>query len=394
MKYAHIIGWGRYVPNRVMTNDQMAELVDTTDEWIFTRTGIRQRHIAGEQDTTATLAFEAAARALAVANVSPSQVDLIIVATSTAEYAFPSTATQVQSYLGASNAAAFDLSAACTGFVYAVNMAWQAIATGSVKNVVVIGAEMMSRVMDWEDRQTCILFGDGAGAVVIQGSSVPGGIIASALHADGSGGNVLSLPNVYKNHAAIMSPTYELNGADKNVVDMHGRQVFRFATSVVPDSIREVVAKANLTVKDVDLVIPHQANSRILESAAKKLGMPEEKFYSNVHRVGNTSAASIPIALCEAIDEGRIKPNDKVIFIGFGGGLTWGSALVRWGSKAPDELKLLEREWRRTRYVMARGRAKLRQWGRQLSARFSRSPTPDARLKDADKDKDKKKGGD
>ena len=192
MKYAHIVGWGCYLPDRIMTNDEIAQIVDTSDEWIHTRTGIRQRHIAGEAETTATLAFEAAARALNVADLHPTQVDLIIVATSTPEHIFPSTASRVQDYLGATRAGAFDLSAACSGFVYALEMAAQAIATGSVRNAIVIGAETMSRVLDWEDRSTCILFGDGAGAGVLRGSSVPGGVLASVLHSDGSGRDLLS----------------------------------------------------------------------------------------------------------------------------------------------------------------------------------------------------------
>lgn len=387
MKYAHIIGWGKYVPRRVMTNDEIAELVDTTNEWIYTRTGIRQRHIAGEKESTATLAFEAAAQALAVADMSPAQIDLIIVATSTPENSFPSTACQVQSYLGASNAGAFDLSAACSGFVYALDMAAQAIATGSIKTALVIGAEVMSRVLDWDDRGTCILFGDGAGAIVLQGSSVPGGVLATALHSDGSGGSLLKLPNVYKNHKPIMGPEFALNGADHNTISMHGRQVFRFATQVVPEIVNEVLEKANLTAADLNLIVPHQANSRIIESAAKKLGVDPDLFFINLQRVGNTSAASIPVALCEAIEQNRLKPNDKVVFVGFGGGLTWAAALISWDARTPEEMNALERQFQRTRYALARGRSRLRQLGRDLAARVGGSPTPDARLRDADKKK-------
>ncbi|MCB0034801.1 MAG: ketoacyl-ACP synthase III [Anaerolineales bacterium] len=389
MKYAHIVGWGKYVPRRVMSNDEIAEMVETSNDWIYTRTGIRQRHIAGEKESTATLAFEAAARALAVADISPTQVDLIIVATSTPENSFPSTACQVQSYLGASNAGAFDLSAACSGFVYALDMASQAIATGSIKTAVVIGAEVMSRVLNWEDRGTCILFGDGAGAVVLQGSSVPGGVLATALHSDGSGGNLLQLPNVYKNHKPIMGPEFTLNGADHNTISMHGRQVFRFATQVVPEIIQEVLHKANLTPADLDLIVPHQANSRIIESAAKKLGVDSDLFFVNVQRVGNTSAASIPIALCEAVEQDRLQPNNRVLFVGFGGGLTWAAALISWDARTPEEMHALEKQMHRTRYALARGRSRLRQIGRALGARLSRSPTPDARLRDADKNKKK-----
>lgn len=388
MKYAHIIGWGCYVPPRVMSNSEVAEQVDTTDEWIYTRTGIRQRHIASATDTAASLGFEAAARALLVADLSPTQIDLIVVATSTSEHSFPSTACEIQAYLGATNAGAFDLSAACTGFVYALEMATQAIATGSIRNALVIGTEMMSRVLDWEDRKTCILFGDGAGAVVLQGSSVPGGIMRSALHADGSGGNLLSLPNVYRNHETIMQPEYVPQGADRNTIQMLGRQVFRFAARVVPEVIEEVLAKAEMGIEEVDLIVPHQANSRIIESAAKKLGVERERFFVNVAQVGNTSAASIPIALCEAVAAGRLAPNNKVIFVGFGGGLTWGAVLVRWDTQAPEELSRLQQQLRRTRYVLARGRNRLRQLGRAVGARLGGSPTPDARLKDAKRKRD------
>lgn len=390
MKYAHIIGWGYYLPNRVLTNDEISEIVDTSDEWIYSRTGIRTRHIAQEEETTATLAFEAAARALYVAKVSPAQIDLIIVATSTPDNMFPATACLVQSYLGAKNAAGFDLSAACSGFVYAINMASQAIATESVRTVLVIGAEMMSRVLDWEDRQTCILFGDGAGAVVLQGSSVPGGVLSSAIHSDGSGGNVLSLPAVYRNPLPMMGDDFTPAGADRNVLDMEGRQVFRFATQVVPQVIEEVLEKAGMDINELSLVIPHQANQRIIDSAAKKLGIGTERFFTNLHHTGNTSAASIPIALCEAIEDNRLQPDDNIIFVGFGGGLTWGANLIKWNATPPAPSKFLGREWSRFRYVRARVGARARQIQRQIGAWLGGSPTPEARLKDADK-KGKKK---
>ncbi|MCB8987984.1 MAG: ketoacyl-ACP synthase III [Ardenticatenaceae bacterium] len=328
MRYAHIVGWGCYLPDRIMTNDEIAQIVETSDEWIHTRTGIRQRHIAGEAETTSTLAFEAAARALTVADMHPSQVDLIIVATSTPEHIFPSTASLVQDYLGATRAGAFDLSAACSGFVYALEMASQAIATGSIRNAIVIGAETMSRVLDWEDRSTCILFGDGAGALVLRGSSVPGGVLASTLRSDGSGGDLLSLPAIYHNPVPDLSQDFYHNGHQRNTIDMHGRQVFRFATQVIPSSVREVLQKAQLTLDEVALIVPHQANMRIIETSAKRLKIPIDKFYVNLGQTGNTSAASIPIALCQAIEERRLKPNDNVVFVGFSGGLTW-AATVR-----------------------------------------------------------------
>jgi 3-oxoacyl-[acyl-carrier-protein] synthase-3 len=387
MKFAHIVGWGRYLPNQILTNHDIAQIVDTSDEWIYSRTGIHQRRIASEKETTATMAFEAAARALAVADLHPSQIDLIIVASSTPEYIFPSTASRVQDYLGAGNAGAFDLSAACSGFVYALNMASQAIVTGSVRNAVVIGSETMSRVVDWTDRATCILFGDGAGAVVLKGSEVPGGLLAATMRSDGSGGDLLRLPAIYHNPVPTLGPEYLGNGHKDNTIAMHGRQIFRFASEVVQSSIEDVTKQAGLTLDDIDLVIPHQANGRIVEHVAKKLKMPLEKFYSNVEWVGNTSAASIPIALCDAAESGRLQPDNNVIFIGFGGGLAWASAVVKWDVR-PPEISARDREWGRLRYMIARARSRWRKMRRRVGARIAGSPTPDARLKDANRRED------
>lgn len=369
-RYAHIVGWGCYLPDRTVTNDELSQLVDTSDEWIFQRTGIRTRHIAAAHETTATLAFEAAARALAVADLHPSQVELIIVATSTPEYMFPATACLVQDYLGATKAAAFDLSAACTGFVYALQMAAQSIATGSVRNAIVIGSETMSRVLDWSDRGTCVLFGDGAGAVVLKGSSIPGGVMATMLRSDGSGSDLLSLPALYHNPVPMLGAEFSSNGHYKNIIDMDGRQVYRFATNVIASSIQEVLKQAELTVEDIALIIPHQANTRIIETAAKKLKVPMEKFYLNVEHNGNTSAASIPLALCDAVREGRLKPDDNVVFVGFGGGLTWGASVVKW-DVSPQEVSFIDHEWKRVRYMMARGRSRLRRLQRRVEAAIS-----------------------
>jgi 3-oxoacyl-[acyl-carrier-protein] synthase-3 len=385
MKFAHIIGWGSFSPERVLTNHEIAETVDTSDEWIVARTGIRERRIAGSTETTATMAFEAAARALAVADLAPSQVELIIVATSTPEYIFPSTACRVQDYLGANKAGAFDLGAACSGFVYAVSVASQAIATGSVNNAIVIGTETLSRVTDWQDRETCILFGDGAGAVVLKGSSIPGGVMASSLRSDGSGANLLNLRAVYHSPVPALGPEYFPNGHQKNTIKMAGRQVFRFATQVVSEVILDVLEKAELSLEDVDLIVPHQANRRIIETAAKKLKVSPDLFYMNLDRVGNTSAASIPIALCDAVEEGLLKPDDNVVFVGFGGGLTWGASVIKW-DVTPVEVSVMDREWKRARYMAARSRSKLRKISRRVGARFLGSPTPDARLKDADRE--------
>lgn len=373
MQYAHIVGWGCYLPDRAVTNDELAQFVDTSDEWIFQRTGIRERHIAAAHETTATLAFEAAARALTVADIHPSQVELIIVATSTPEYMFPSTACVVQDYLGAGRAAAFDLSAACSGFVYALQMAAQSIATGSARNALVIGAETMSRVLDWSDRSTCVLFGDGAGAVVLKGSSVPGGVMATTLRADGSGADLLCLPALYHNPVPILGPEFSSNGHHKNIVDMDGRQVFRFATNVIASAVQDALKMADLNLDDVALIIPHQANVRIIEAAAKKLKLPLEKFYLNVERTGNTSAASIPLALCDAVREGRLKPDDNVVFVGFGGGLTWGASVVKW-DVTPPQVSFVDHEWKRVRYMLARGRSRVRRLQRRVEAAVARAP--------------------
>jgi 3-oxoacyl-[acyl-carrier-protein] synthase-3 len=372
MRYAHVVGWGCYLPDRVVTNDELSRVVDTSDEWIFQRTGIHERHIAAAHETTATMAFEAAARALSVADLHPSAVELIIVATSTPAYMFPSTACTVQDYLGASHAGAFDLSAACSGFVYALQMAAQSIATGSVHNALVIGAETMSRVIDWQDRSTCVLFGDGAGAVVLKGSSIPGGVMATTLRSDGSGGDLLSLPALYHNPVPIAGAEFSHNGHHKNIVDMDGRQVYRFATNVIASSIHEVLKLAELTPDDVALIIPHQANVRIIETAAKKLKLPMEKFYLNLEHTGNTSAASIPLALCDAVREGRLKPDDNVVLVGFGGGLTWGASVVKW-DVTPPEMSFRDHEWKRMRYIVARGRSRVRRLQRRVEAAVARS---------------------
>ncbi len=386
MKYAHIVGWGSFLPDRVLSNHEIAQTVDTSHEWIHARTGISERRIAGSQETTATMAFEAAARALAVADIHPSQIDLIIVATSTPEYIFPSTACRVQDYLGASRAGAFDLSAACSGFVYGLSMAAQSIATGSVKNALVIGTETMSRVLDWHDRATCILFGDGAGAVVLKGSSIPGGVMASTLRSDGSGGELLSLPALYHNPVPTLGPEYLQNGHKNKSIQMAGRQVFRFATQVVSEAILDVLKKADLTIDDVALIVPHQANSRIIETSAKKLGVSPDLFYMNLEKAGNTSAASIPIALCDAVNAGLLHPDDNVVFVGFGGGLTWAASVVKW-DVTPPQVSVVDREWKRARYIAVRGRSRLRRLSRRWGARLLGSPTPEARLKDAKKGK-------
>jgi 3-oxoacyl-[acyl-carrier-protein] synthase-3 len=314
------------VPSRVLTNLELEKIVDTDDDWIQSRTGIRQRHIVSEEESTATLAKDAALNALRVANLNPTDIDLIIVSTSTPEHIFPATACLVQDRIGATHAGAFDLSAACSGFIFALDMASQAIRSGSIKNAVVIGAETLSRFVNWQDRNTCILFGDGAGAFVLQSGDEPGGLISSVMRSDGSGGDLLSLPA----GGSRMPPSSETILNHQHTIHMNGREVFRFATRVIAQATKEVVSAADLKMKDVQLVIPHQANLRIIEAAMRGLEIPLDQCFINIERYGNTSTASIPIATCEAIQQGRLQAGDNTVFVGFGAGLTWGAALVHW----------------------------------------------------------------
>jgi 3-oxoacyl-[acyl-carrier-protein] synthase III len=326
--YAHITGWGMCVPERVVTNQELASMVETTDEWIQSRTGIHERRRAEGDETTASLATEAARRALAVANLNPSDVDLIVVSTSSPEHTFPATACLVQDRIGAEKAGAFDLLAACSGFIYALNIASQSIRSGSVKNAIVIGAETLSRLVDWKDRNTCILFGDGAGAFVLQASEEPAGVLSAVMRSDGSGGDLLSIPA-----GGSRIPTSAESVRDGlHYIQMNGREVFRFATRVMAQATQEAVDMAQLTMDDIQLIIPHQANQRIIESAVRSLNFPMDRCIINLDRYGNTSTASIPIATCEAAAAGRLQPGDKVVFVGFGAGLTWGAAVAQWSA--------------------------------------------------------------
>ena len=324
--YAHITGWGMAVPSRIMTNEELAQRIDTSDEWIRERTGIRERHIAGAEESTATLAAEAALKALGVASLNPSDLDLIIVSTSSPEHIFPATACLVQDRIGASKAGAFDLLAACTGFIYALNMASQAIRSGAIQNALVIGAETLSRITDWEDRNTCVLFGDGAGAFVLQAGEEPGGLVSAVMRSDGSGAESLSLPA----GGSRLPASAETLLNRQHFIHMNGREVFRFATRVMVQSTKEAVENAQLKLDDIHLVIPHQANQRIIEAAMRGLDIPLERCITNVEHYGNTSTASIPIATCEAVQNGRLQSGDWTVFVGFGAGLTWGAAVVKW----------------------------------------------------------------
>ncbi len=342
MTFAHITGWGMSVPESILTNDDLSKMVDTNDEWIRDRTGIRERRIVNEGQTTASLAVEASIKALQVANLRPTEIDLIICSTSTPEHIFPATACLVQDRIGATKAGAFDILAACSGFIYAINMAAQSIRSRSIQNALVIGSETLSRFVNWQDRNTCILFGDGAGAFVLQASDMPGGVLSAVMHSDGSGGDSLILQGGGSKHPATEA-TFR---AGKHFIEMDGKEVFRFATRVMAQATREVLDDSGIELDELNWIIPHQANIRIIEAAARGLKMPLERFIVNLERYGNTSTASIPIATVEAIEGGRLQPGNKVVFVGFGAGLTWGALAAEWTGPLPSERKVYPRRYR------------------------------------------------
>jgi 3-oxoacyl-[acyl-carrier-protein] synthase-3 len=309
-----------------LTNSDLEKLVDTSNEWIVTRTGIRERRLAADGEFTSDLATKAAQQALQMAGVGPEEIDLIIVGTITGDFPWPATACLVQNNLGAKNAAAFDVSAACSGFVYALDGAVQRIETGSSKKALVIGAEVLSRVVDWQDRNSCVLFGDGAGAVVLEGKDGDSGVLSTHLHSDGSYWELL-----YQAGFGSRNPASEAGLKDRlPYLKMQGNEVFKVAVRSLHEVALEALEANGMTAQNVDLFIPHQANRRILEATAKRLGLSDEQVYINVDRLGNTSGASIPLALDEANRAGRIKEGDIILFDAFGGGFTWASALVRW----------------------------------------------------------------
>jgi 3-oxoacyl-[acyl-carrier-protein] synthase-3 len=319
MHYSRISGTGSYLPEKILTNADLASVVETSDEWIYTRTGIRQRHIAADHENTSDLALAASRRALDAAGIAPDQIDLIIVATTTADMVFPSTACILQAKLGISNCPAFDMQAVCSGFVYALATADQLMKSGQYRNALVVGAEVYSRILDWSDRGTCVLFGDGAGAVVLTQSSEPG-ILASRLHADGSYANILSVPGNVSRGQVIGRP----------LLQMEGNTVFKLAVKVLGEVAEETLAAAGLDKAQLDWLIPHQANIRIIQATAKKLGLSMDKVIATVDRHANTSAASVPLALDEAVRTGRIRSGQYVLLQGVGGGFTWGAVLLRW----------------------------------------------------------------
>jgi 3-oxoacyl-[acyl-carrier-protein] synthase-3 len=326
-RYVRIGGWGKYMPERIMPNAELAELVDTSDEWIRSRTGIGERRIAAPDETTCTLAVHAARAALDRAHVRPEDLDLIIVATCTPDYShMPATASLVQHALGASRAGAFDLNAVCSGFVYGLATGSQFILSGAHQSVLVIGADVFTRILDWQDRSTCVLFGDGAGAVVLQPTEEPGGLLSFVLGSDGSGACSLYVPA-----GGSRTPTSAETVAERgHYVKMQGRDVFRFATRVVPESVVQALEQAGLTTDDIDVFIPHQANVRIIDATARRLKLSASTVFSNVERYGNTSAASVPVALCEAIDEDLVHAGSTMVLSGFGAGLSWGTAVWKW----------------------------------------------------------------
>lgn len=307
-----ILGTGHYVPTKVMTNKDMEKIVDTTDEWIRTRTGIEERRFAEDEIDTSDMAYHAAKEALKEANISPEEIDLILVATVTPDTPFPSVSCMIQDRLGATNAAALDLGAACAGFVYGLVTATQFVKAGAYKNVLVVGADKLSKIIDWEDRSTCVLLGDGAGAIVVGEVGEGKGVLSFELGSKGSGGK-----DLLQNKEGFM--------------EMNGREVFKFAVRQMPESTVNVVEKIGLQKEDVDYLVPHQANIRIMDAARERLGMASDKMAKTITKYGNNSSASIPMALSESVKNGNIKDNDLIVLVGFGGGLAWGAVAIRWG---------------------------------------------------------------
>ncbi len=324
---AVIAGTGASLPEKVVTNFDLERLVETSDEWITTRTGIRERRVAREDETMSQFATQASRRALEMAGIGPGAVDMIICATVTPDMPIPSTSCLIQHQLGARRAAAFDLSAGCSGFIYALSVAHQFIRAGIYRHVLVIGAELLTKYIDWSDRTTCILFADGAGAVILSGDPEPGrGIIASSLHTDGSMADYITLPG----GGTLHPPTEETVRKGLHYIRMRGNETFKIAVRSLEEVCREVLAAGGISPDDVDLFVPHQANRRIIDAVGSRLGLSPEKVYINIERTGNTSSASIPVALDEANRKGMIRRGDRVLFAAFGAGLTWGAALLRW----------------------------------------------------------------
>jgi 3-oxoacyl-[acyl-carrier-protein] synthase-3 len=315
-----VLGLGSHAPARVMPNDELATMVETSDEWIAQRTGIRERRIAADDESSATLGADAAGKAVADAGIDPGEINLIVAATASPDYYFPATASLIGERIGAGAVAGYDLSAACTGFVYALAQGYAQIAAGMAETVLVVGTEVFSRLLDWSDRSTCVLFGDGAGAVVLRRDGDSSGLLGFEMGADGSGAGLLS----------VAAAGHSVTAPEGPYVQMNGPEVYKFATRVVVESAEKCLQAAGLAVNQVDLFIPHQANKRIIDHAARRLGIDESRVFLNVAHYGNTSAASIPIGLDEAYRSGRLDHGDIVLMVGFGGGLAWGSCVMEW----------------------------------------------------------------
>lgn len=337
MRNAAITGWGMYVPDNVLTNAELEKMVDTSDEWIVSRTGIRERRLATSTDTTLAMSTKAARKAIEVAGIDPADLDLIVLATVTPDKFMPSTASLLQTELGAHRAAAFDLAAACSGFVYALAVGSQFIQTGVHRNVLVVGTDALTRFIDFTDRGTCILFGDGSGAVVLQASDAEEGVLSNVLGSDGRGASHLYIDGFASNGLfsdnGNGSHLEEEVALQRTYMKMNGNEVFRFSVRVMGETAVEAVNKAGLRLGDIDWLIPHQANLRIIDAAAKRLDLPRERVWVNLDRYGNTSAASVPICLAEAADSGKLKPGMNMVLVAFGAGLSWASSVVRWGSQ-------------------------------------------------------------
>jgi 3-oxoacyl-[acyl-carrier-protein] synthase-3 len=326
VRHAHVTGWGRYAPAQVLTNRDLERIVDTSDEWIVSRTGIRERRVAAAHETTASMAAVASLRAIRTAGIDPDEIDLILLATLTPDYWMPSTAALVKEAIGNTKAAAMDVSAACSGFVYAFATAQAYITSGLAKHVLVIGAELLTRFLDYTDRSTCILFGDGAGAVVLSASEEPGGSLAFEMTTEPQGAYMIWLPA----GGAKAPPSAETIARGEHYIRMEGNQTYRFATKTMATTALSAIRKAGLEPDDIKLFIPHQANNRIIEAVAKGLGLPMDRMYVNLDRYGNTSAASVPIALAEAVNEGRLEVGDRVVLVAFGAGFTSGAVAIEW----------------------------------------------------------------
>ncbi len=324
---ATILGVGGYVPPRILTNHDLSQMVDTSDAWIVERTGIRTRHVADPQEATSDLALPAAEQALRDAGVAAQELDLIVCATTMPDMALPATACLLQDRLGARRAGAFDLLAACSGFVYGVVLASQMIAAGAARYALVVGAEVLSKIVDWSDRTLCVLVGDGAGAVVLGPASCSGGVRAVLVGADGSAADVLKMPA----GGTRMPASPDTVAQRLHYVRMDGPALFKLAVRVVPQAVQEVVRRAGWALEEVDWVVPHQANRRIVEAVAKALEIPFERFACNIDRYGNTSSASVPLALWEAVQDGRVREGHRVVLVAFGGGFTWAACALQWG---------------------------------------------------------------